>query len=176
MLLILSEVELNQIKAAKIAANLIIMDKKKKLTERLKKLRSSTETRQLEQQRDSLNILTGLPVYVKIADGEPILLDFELLKKFDRKIDSRLFDRTVKIENRTLYLDYRRYNDSKIGGVIELYDRAMLQGCPISPAHMGMRSVLDFAFQSSAPFLTDRALLVSYALPPPRGVLETFTL
>jgi hypothetical protein len=52
----------------------------------------------------------------------------------------------------------------------------LLQGRPISPAHMGMPSVPSFAFQSSAPFLADRALLVSYALPPPRGVLETFTL
>lgn len=130
MILILSDDEMSQIKAAKIAANLIIMDQKKKLTERLTRLRKKqerlgySETKQLEQQRDSLNILTGLPVYVKVADGEPILLDFELLKKFDRKIDPSLFDRTVRIENRSLYLDYRTFKDPRIGGVIELYDRA----------------------------------------------------
>jgi hypothetical protein len=41
--------------------------------------------------------------------------------------------------------------------------------------HGFMPPVPGFAFQSSAPCLTARALLVSYTLPPPRGVFGSFT-
>jgi len=50
-----------------------------------------------------------------------------------------------------------------------------LQGHPIPTANMVMSPVPGFAFTSSAPILTNYALCVSYVLPPPRGVLETFT-
>lgn len=116
--------EVAQIKTAKHEANQVLTDRRKELSFRIKKLRKfgHQDVRQLEKERESIRIVTGSPVVIAV-DGDSMFIDYELLKKFDRMLDPRNWQRSFQMKRilgkPILTIQYQK---NKQSGVLELYE------------------------------------------------------
>ena len=107
-----------QSEKARKQANVRLAAMRMELTRQIRKISMSAvrNREQLSLQRDGLNDIKGLPAYVTV-EGYTLLLDYELLTRFIRKLKGRQYK--VKIEGRAgdyaLVIDhYRGYNSGRV--------------------------------------------------------------
>lgn len=107
-----------QCEKARKQANIRLAAMRMELTRQIRKISMSAvrNREQLSLQRDGLNDIKGLPAHVTL-EGHTLLLDYELLTRFIRKLKGRQYK--VKIEGRAggyaLVIDhYRGYNSGRV--------------------------------------------------------------
>jgi hypothetical protein len=113
--------EIIQIKKSKESANKTIKQQRKKLTEEIKlhqRTSHSTKVALLIKQLDQLDLISGLPVNIKVED-KFLCMNYDLLKKLERSLDkSNLRWTWIKIEGNSLII---RYQNQINNGTMELY-------------------------------------------------------
>ncbi|HZK52979.1 MAG TPA: hypothetical protein VFC84_02060 [Desulfosporosinus sp.] len=133
----LTDEELEKIKKAKDAANVIIKMQRRGLIAKIKINQKAFRIHQVEiltKDLDALKVVIGHPVIIKV-DDQAIHLDYDLLKKFEHSLDKyNQWTDYPKIEGESLVLRYGGHHANR--GTVELfelpaYQVGLLEGLPI---------------------------------------------
>ena len=118
----LTDEELEKIKKAKDAANVIIKMQRRGLMAKIKLNEEAFHIHQVEllaKQLELLTLITGRPVIVKIG-YDVIYLNYDLLKKYERSLDKgNFYSQWTKIEGKNLITRYEKHGQS---GTVELLE------------------------------------------------------
>ena len=132
----LTDEELEKIKKAKDAANVIIKMQRRGLMTKIKLNQEAFHIHQVEllnKQLDALKAVIGHPMIIKVED-ESLYLNYYLLNKFERSLDkSDFWNPDIRIQEKSLIIRYEKLSN---GGTVELfelppYQVELLEGLPI---------------------------------------------
>lgn len=118
----LTDEELEKIKKAKDAANVIIKMQRRGLIAKIKLNEKAFHMRQvdsLNMQLSDLNAIIGHPMIIKVEDAS-LYLNYDLLSKFERSLDkSDFWNPDIRIQEKSLIIRYEKLPN---GGAVELFE------------------------------------------------------
>lgn len=122
----LTDEELEKIKKAKDAANILIKSRRKKLMEEIKLNQKAFHIHQVDlltMQLDELKLVIGHPVIIKVEDTS-LCLNYDLLRKFEHSLDkSDFWNPDIRIQEKSLIIRYEKFpNNGTVNGTVELFE------------------------------------------------------
>ena len=118
----LTDEELEKIKKAKDAANVIIKTQRRGLMAKIKLNEEAFHMHQAEiliKELSDLNAIIGHPMIIKVEDMS-LCLNYDLLRKFEHSLDRNDFwNPDIRIQEKSLIIRYQKLPN---GGTVELFE------------------------------------------------------